>query len=221
MQVLTVVLGVLVTGIFLRLYAQGFVGGGGSLWRGTPTAPPFPLWMRNHGYWLCCMPLIWAGASILSVRSLDALPEVRPGYLAAGYTLWAALLVGFICSAITAYQGTLRIDGDVVGAVLGENPPVSISTRALVIHSIFCVLGVAGGLFFAMASIVSIANMQVPWVGALVVGAFLVPAMFLLSGVGVWIAYAFGWPNILGFLRALPWVYAVVFALGMTWSFKS
>lgn len=59
----------------------------------------------------------------------------------------------------------------------------------IVVNGIICVLGVIVGLFFAGASIVSIANMTVPWSGMLIVAALLIPVMFLVSGIGAWLAY--------------------------------
>jgi len=44
------------------------------------------------------------------------------------------------------------------------------------------VLGTIGGLLFAGASIISIANMTVPWRGPLIVAALLVPVAFVVSG---------------------------------------
>src|SRR6266498_4417875 len=49
---------------------------------------------------------------------------------------------------------------------------------ALIINSIVCVLGTIVGVLFAGASIISIANMTVPWSGVLIVAALLVPVTF-------------------------------------------
>ena len=87
----------------------------------------------------------------------------------------------------------------------------------LIINSIVCLLGAVGGLLFAGASIVSIANMKVPWTGALIVAAFLVPVMFVVSGIGAWLASST--PVMIG-LVALPWVYGVAFVIAMVVSFK-
>jgi hypothetical protein len=87
----------------------------------------------------------------------------------------------------------------------------------LIINSIVCVLGTIGGLLFAGASIISIANMTVPWREALLVAAMLVPVMFVVSGIGAWLASSV--PLMIG-LIALPWVYGLVFVICMLVSFK-
>jgi hypothetical protein len=92
---------------------------------------------------------------------------------------------------------------------------------ALIINSIVCVVGAIVGVLFAGASIISIANMKVPWVGALLVAAMLVPVSFVVSGVGAWLADGRGAPQVAIGLIALPWVYGVVFVLAMLVSFKS
>jgi hypothetical protein len=92
---------------------------------------------------------------------------------------------------------------------------------ALIINTIVCVLGVAGGLFLALASVISIANMTVPWTGALIVAAFLVPVTFLVSGVGSWIAHGRGADPLAMGLMAFPWVYGLLFVLAMWYSFDA
>ena len=87
----------------------------------------------------------------------------------------------------------------------------------LIINTIVCVLGAIGGLLFAGGSIVSIANMTVPWNGALIVAALLVPVAFVVSGVGAWLAGST--PLIIG-LIILPWAYGLVFVICMLVSFK-
>jgi hypothetical protein len=91
---------------------------------------------------------------------------------------------------------------------------------ALIINSIVCVLGIVIGLLFAGASIVSIANMNVPWSNWLVMAALLIPIMFAVSGIGTWIAYARHIPRLTIGLIALPWLYAVVFVGFMLISFQ-
>jgi hypothetical protein len=88
----------------------------------------------------------------------------------------------------------------------------------LIINSIVCVVGTIVGVLFAGASIISIANMTVPWRGMLIVAALLIPVAFAVSGIGAWLA---GSTQIAIGLVALPWVYAVVFVLLMLVSFKS
>jgi len=91
---------------------------------------------------------------------------------------------------------------------------------AIIINSIVCVLGTIGGLLFAGASIISIANMTVPWRGPLIVAALLVPVAFVVSGIGAWLANGRGSAQLAIGLIALPWLYAVVFVILMLVSFK-
>ena len=91
----------------------------------------------------------------------------------------------------------------------------------LIINTIVCVLGTAAGVLFAGGSIVSIANMTVPWRGALLVGAALVPIAFVVSGVGGWVAYALGYPQLTIGLVALPWAYGLAFVVAMLLSFRA
>jgi hypothetical protein len=91
----------------------------------------------------------------------------------------------------------------------------------LIINSIVCVLGTVGGLLFAGGSIVSIANMTVPWRGLLIVAALLVPVAFVVSGIGAWLAYGQGSTQVAIGLIALPWLYGLIFVLLMVVSFKS
>jgi hypothetical protein len=91
----------------------------------------------------------------------------------------------------------------------------------LIINSIVCVVGVFAGVLFASGSIISIANMTVPWAGWLLLAAMLVPVMFAVSGIGAWLAYAWVSSQLAVGLIALPWLYAVVFVLLMLVSFKS
>lgn len=92
---------------------------------------------------------------------------------------------------------------------------------ALIINSIVCVVGTVIGLMFAGGSIISIANMTVPWREWLLVAALLVPIAFVVSGIGAWLAYNGGATQLVIGLIGLPWLYAVVFVLLMLVSFKS
>ena len=91
----------------------------------------------------------------------------------------------------------------------------------LIINSIVCVVGTVVGVLFAGASIISIANMDVPWRGALIVAALLVPVAFVVSGIGAWVANGRGSSQVAIGLIALPWIYGVVFVIVMLMSFKS
>ena len=88
--------------------------------------------------------------------------------------------------------------------------------QLLIINSIVCAVGAIVGLLFAGASVISIANMPVPWTGQLIVAALLVPCTFVVSGAGVWLVPA---SFVIG-LVALPWLYGVAFVIAMLYSFK-
>jgi hypothetical protein len=92
--------------------------------------------------------------------------------------------------------------------------------QALIINSIVCAIGAIVGLLFAGASIISIANMNVPWSGLLLVAAVLLPVTFLISGVGAWLANARGYSQLVTALIATPWVYSLGFVVVMLLSFK-
>ena len=87
----------------------------------------------------------------------------------------------------------------------------------LIINSIVCLLGTVVGVMFAGGSIISIANMTVPWRGALLVAAVLIPCTFIVSGIGAWFT---GSRALTLSLVALPWVYGLVFVGSMLVSFK-
>ncbi|MBD2113817.1 MULTISPECIES: hypothetical protein [Cyanophyceae] len=89
----------------------------------------------------------------------------------------------------------------------------------VIINSLVCVAGTVLGALFAVASIISIANMKVPWVNLLLVAALLVPVMFVVSGVGVAIAYGRSPQPVVFGLVALPWLYGTGFVLLMLKSF--
>lgn len=88
------------------------------------------------------------------------------------------------------------------------------------INTLVSVIGVLLGAFLAMGSVISIANMQVAWAGALLIAAFGVPLAFAMSGVGAWWAYAAGATQLITYLIAFPWVYLAVFIAAMLLSFK-
>jgi hypothetical protein len=94
------------------------------------------------------------------------------------------------------------------------------SRLAILIHSIVCLAGTCGGAFLAAASIVSIADMRVPWVGLLLVAALLVPVAFIVSGVGAWLAYYWSFTRTAIGLMFLPWLYTAFFIAGMVLSFQ-
>jgi hypothetical protein len=89
----------------------------------------------------------------------------------------------------------------------------------LIINSIVCVVGTFVGILFAGGSIVSIANMRVPWRSFLLIAAMLVPLMFVVSGIGAWLAYGYVSDQFSIRLIALPWCYTMLFILLMLLSF--
>ena len=91
--------------------------------------------------------------------------------------------------------------------------------QILAINTFVCVLGTFAGGLFAAASIISIANMTVPWREFLLVAAFLVPVAFVVSGVGAWVAYGWGYSGVAIGAIALPWVYALIFIVFVLMSF--
>jgi hypothetical protein len=91
----------------------------------------------------------------------------------------------------------------------------------IIINGILCVLGTILGVAFAGGSLISIANMKVSWVGLLAIAALLVPVMFVVSGIGVWLVYEqVSSPVVIG-LIALPWIYGGIFVLLMLASFEA
>ena len=91
----------------------------------------------------------------------------------------------------------------------------------LIINSIVCAVGAIVGAMLAIASMISIANMEVPWAGALLVAAILVPVIFVVSGIGAWVANAYGSSSIAIGLIVLPWIFGAIFVMTMLMSFKS
>ena len=89
----------------------------------------------------------------------------------------------------------------------------------LIINSLICLAGAVLGLLFAVGSIISIANMTVPWREWLIGAALLVPVTFVVSGIGAWLAYQHLSTSFAIGLIALPWLYAVIFILLMLISF--
>ncbi|MGG6294700.1 hypothetical protein ACQ4M4_09765 [Leptolyngbya sp. AN02str] len=89
-----------------------------------------------------------------------------------------------------------------------------------IINSLICLLGAIGGGFVTVGSTISIANMTVPWAPILLGAAFLVPVMFVISGIGVWIALLTQYSQLITGLMVLPWAYAVVFVAMMLISFR-
>jgi hypothetical protein len=91
----------------------------------------------------------------------------------------------------------------------------------VIVNGVVCLVGTIVGILFAGGSIISIANMTVSWRGFLIVAALLVPVMFIVSGIGTWLAYGrTSMPVVYG-LIALPWGYGAIFVLLMLIAFNS
>ena len=90
----------------------------------------------------------------------------------------------------------------------------------VIINTIVCVVGTLAGVVVASGSVISIADMNVPWAIWLLMAAFLIPVMFVVSGIGVWIAYFVNHTQSIIGVIVLPWVYSVVFVILMLLSFK-
>jgi hypothetical protein len=90
----------------------------------------------------------------------------------------------------------------------------------LIVNSVVCLVGTLVGLLFAGGSIISIANMTVPWARLLLVAALLIPVAFLGSGVGAWLAYRWSGTELAWTLIALPWLYVAAFVAAMLLSFR-
>lgn len=90
----------------------------------------------------------------------------------------------------------------------------------IIINSIVCLGGIIMGLLFASGSIISIANMTVPWRDWLLGAALLLPMTFVIGAIGAWQADVRGATQLtIGFV-AFPWLYIVVFVLLMLVSFE-
>lgn len=90
---------------------------------------------------------------------------------------------------------------------------------SLWINTVVSVLGIPLGIFVASGSTISIANMQVSWAAGLLLMAWGIPVMFGISGVGAWLVYLLGMPQLVGYLVALPWVYLALFVVAMVVTF--
>ena len=115
-------------------------------------------------------------------------------------------------------MGLVRLHLPKTGPVMSHPETIERAIRnTMIINTIVCIIGTIVGVLFAGASIISIANMSVPWRGALIVAALLVPVMFVVSGIGAWLASS---PQLFYGMVALPWVYGVIFMICMLVSFK-
>ena len=91
----------------------------------------------------------------------------------------------------------------------------------VIINTIVCVIGTLAGVVVASGSVISIADMNVPWAAWLLLAAMLVPVMFAVSGIGAWIMHWWGSANLTIGMIALPWVYALLFVVAMLVTFKT
>ncbi|MEN9472925.1 MAG: hypothetical protein RLZZ495_1014 [Pseudomonadota bacterium] len=95
-----------------------------------------------------------------------------------------------------------------------------LSLTAVWIVTIIHLLGIAGGVFVAIGSVISIANMRVAWVAWLLVMALGVPVMFGLSIIGVWWIYFSEAAGYFTYAVAFPWVFLIAFVGAMVASFR-
>ncbi len=93
MQLFVIFLGVSLTGGFLRFHSAA----------GIPN-PAYPEFMRDYGFWFALLPLGWALASAISVRTLDTTPSASSLYCAVGFTLLAGLMLVFTIAAFVAFR---------------------------------------------------------------------------------------------------------------------
>ncbi len=94
-----------------------------------------------------------------------------------------------------------------------------LSLTAVWIVTIIHLLGIAGGVFLAIGSVISIANMRVAWAGWLLLMAFAVPVMFGLSIIGAWWMYFVHAEPYFIYIVAWPWVFIIAFVGAMVASF--
>ncbi len=99
-QLVIILLGVSITGGFLRFHMVG-----------VPN-PPFSQLMRDYGFWLGLLPLGWAVASTISVRSLVRSPTASTLHCVAGFVLLAGLILVFTFAAFVAFSAAFS-NGDV------------------------------------------------------------------------------------------------------------
>ena len=93
--------------------------------------------------------------------------------------------------------------------------------RALIINSVVCLLGVILGAFFALMSVISIANMHGWAADALIIAALLIPVMFFISGFGLWMVNHRQFNATAVGLILLPWVYGSLFVIAMLVSLRA
>ncbi|KAB8142971.1 hypothetical protein F8S13_12075 [Chloroflexia bacterium SDU3-3] len=90
----------------------------------------------------------------------------------------------------------------------------------LIGHTILCILGVLGSFFLTTGSVISIANMQVPWAPALLVAALGVPVVFVGAGILAWVANSLWGQALTIGVIAFPWIYLALFVLAMLVTFR-
>lgn len=95
-----------------------------------------------------------------------------------------------------------------------------LSLTAIWIVTLIHVLGMAGGAFLAIGSVISIANMRVAWAGWLLIMALAVPVVFGLSIIGAWWVYLSHAAPYFSYVVAFPWVFIIAFVVAMVVSFR-
>jgi hypothetical protein len=94
------------------------------------------------------------------------------------------------------------------------------SSTILWVNTVVSLIGVGLGAFLAVGSVISIANMQISWVGFLLIMAIGVPITFVISGIGAWWAYSASATKLVTYLIAFPWIYLTAFVVVMLVSLK-
>jgi hypothetical protein len=89
----------------------------------------------------------------------------------------------------------------------------------MIIGTILCLIGVALGLFLAIGSVISIANMRVFWAPYLLIASFLVPFFFIVGGMTPWILLAFGHETYTVYFMTFPWIFGALFVFSMLLTF--
>lgn len=97
---------------------------------------------------------------------------------------------------------------------------LTLSLTAIWIVTLIHLLGIAGGVFLAIGSVISIANMRVAWAAWLLVMALGVPVMFGLSIIGAWWVYFSHAADYFTYVVAFPWVFLIAFVVAMVVSFR-
>ena len=83
----------------------------------------------------------------------------------------------------------------------------------VILNTLVSIAGAMLGSVIASASVVGITNLSrpVPWGTALLVAAYGISVLFIVSGIGAWVMYWLESARWVRYLIALPWVYLILF----------